>query len=308
MTIQMAPKECAQTYLLLSIAFSHFNEKARWALAYYRVPYAHQLLLPWLHIFNVKPIVDSKLCNHETRDTISSPCSTPCLAVYDATGIKLQESFHDSHNILVHLSEKFSTPDHVNLYTSCGREKADEIYALEKHYDEVLGIAVRDFFYLEMLVINKWHAMLPFAFMGFANRVGVLQSLAWFGLSPLLGRMITSVMEITPEKYEKAMQTCREEFRQASDLLKKSKYLAGDCLSAADITFAALSFPVLGITHQEGYQLHSFPSYAWSSQGKAFQQELRATMAGQHILLLFKEERYFGAPLPPRKRAWLGLW
>lgn len=217
MMADMPPRQGSQTYLLLSIALSHYNEKARWALAYYRVPYTHHLLLPWLHIFTVKPILNSRVCIHEPRDTRSSPFSTPCLAVYDASGTKLQESFHDSHDILVYLSEKFSSPNHVNLYTSCGPEKVDEIHAFERHYDEGLGVAARDFLYLDMLVVNKWHAMLPFALVGFRNRVGPLQSLIWFGFSPLLGRMITSVMEITPSRYQKAMQTCREDFRHASE-------------------------------------------------------------------------------------------
>lgn len=217
MILNMPPKEGSQTYLLLSIAFSHFNEKARWALAYYHVPYTYQLLLPWLHMFTVKPIVDSNVCNQETRDTASSPFSTPCLAVYDASGTKLQESFHDSHDILVHLSEKFSGPEHVNLYKSCGPENVEEIHALEKRYDTGLGRAVVDFFYPDMVIVNKWRAMLPFALIGFNNRVGVLQSLMWFGLSPLLGKMITSVLDMTPDRYQKAMETCREEFRHASE-------------------------------------------------------------------------------------------
>lgn len=217
MMADMPPGEDSQTYLLLSITLSHFNEKARWALAYYQVPYAHHLLLPWLHIFTVKPIVDSGVCVVGTRDTKSSPFSTPCLVVCDSSRTKPQESFHDSHDILVHLSEKFSTPDHMNLYTSCGPEKADAIYALERHYDEGLGVAVRDFFYLDMLNVNKWHAMLPFALLGFRNGVGLLQSLIWFGFSPLLGRMITSILGITPSRYKEAMQTCRENFRHASE-------------------------------------------------------------------------------------------
>lgn len=105
----------------------------------------------------------------------------------------------------------------MNLYTSCGLEKQPEVYGLEKHYDEVLGKAVIDFFYFDILVMNKWRAMLPFASVGFRNRVGFLQSLVWFGLSPLLGRMITSMLDITPDRYEKAMEICREEFRRASE-------------------------------------------------------------------------------------------
>jgi glutathione S-transferase len=209
--------EALQTYLLLSIAVSHFNEKARWALSYYRVTYTYQLLLPWFHIFSTKPIVDSQVCNCESRDSGSSRFSTPCLAVYDASGKHIQESFHDSHDILVHLSSKFSTPEHPNLYTSCGPEKEEHIYALEKHYDEVIGKAVVNFCYLDLLVFNKWKGMIPFAWMGFKNRVGFLQSLAWFWLSPLLGRMITSVLGLTPDRHLTAMENCREEFRRASE-------------------------------------------------------------------------------------------
>jgi glutathione S-transferase len=213
---KIPPKEGSQVYFLLSIAFSHFNEKARWAFAYYGVPYAHHLLLPWLHILTTKPIVEQRVCNRESRDTRSSPFSTPCLAIYNASSTNLQESVHDSHDILVYLSEKFSSPEHVNLYTSCGPEKEEEIYTLEKRYDQGLGVAVRDIFYLDILVVNKWRAMLPFALVGFKNRVGILQSLIWFLLSPLLGRMITGVLDIKPERYQNAMETCREEFNHAS--------------------------------------------------------------------------------------------
>ena len=212
----MSRREASLTHLLLSIAVSHYNEKARWAFAYYQVPYKHQLLLPWLHMLTVRPIVDAKVCAHPPKDTMSSPFSTPCLAVYDASGSKLQESFHDSHDILVYLSENFSDADHANLYTSCGPAKVNEIHALEKTYDENLGRAACNFFYVDMLTLNKWHSMIPFALMGFRNRVGLLQSLIWFALSPVLGRMLMSVTNMEPSGYQEAMQTCRENFRHAS--------------------------------------------------------------------------------------------
>jgi glutathione S-transferase len=49
-------------------------------------------------------------------------------------------------------------------------------------------------------------------------------------------------------------------------------------------------------------------SFANSPEGKAFKLELRATKAGQHVLRLFKEERFFGTPLPQQRRALFGLW
>ncbi|RFU25464.1 hypothetical protein B7463_g10870, partial [Scytalidium lignicola] len=270
-------------------------------------------------MLTIKPILNHNLHTNSKPETYSSPFSTPCLAIYTTTNppskpLQLHQSLHDSHDILLYLSSTFSTtdgPDHhrrENLYTSCGASKAAEIQALEKRYDEGLGVAARDFWYRDMMVMNKWRSMLPFAFMGFRNRVGVLQSLVWFGLSPLLGRMIVAVLEITEERYRETVEICREEFRHASELLEKSEYLAGNSLSAADITFAAHSSLFLGITHQEGFQQYPLCSYAYSSEAKALQKELRDTKAGQHVLRLFKEERYFGTPLPRRKRSLLGLW
>jgi glutathione S-transferase len=126
----------------------------------------------------------------------------------------------------VHLSETFSNSEHVNLFKSCGPENEEKIYDMEKHYDEVIGAAVIDFVYNDLLVENTLNAMLPFATIGFRNRVGVLQSLFWFGLSPFLGRMIMSFRAITPDKYEKAMENLHNEFRQASEC-KSCTYIAG---------------------------------------------------------------------------------
>jgi glutathione S-transferase len=213
---RMSPGKTQRTHRLFAIAVSHYSEKARWALSYYRVPYQQQLLLPWLHVFSVKTIVDAQVCVRQSRDTRSSPYSTPCLAIYDDSGSTLKESLHDSHDVLVYLSENFATVDSVNLYTSCGQTKEEEIRALEKHYDETLGVAACNFFYLDMLRFARWRSILPFATMGFKNKVGLLQSLIWFALSPILGRLIISAMRMGSSHHD-AMQTCREIFHHASE-------------------------------------------------------------------------------------------
>ena len=157
-----------QTHLLLSIAFSHYNEKARWAFAYYGVPYTHHLLLPGLHVFSVKPFVDRQISAkssskqpQETR-TKSSPYSTPCLVVYkdDHHSTEIQESFHESHDILQYLSTHFSTPERPNLYRSCGPEQEATVVALERRYDESLGVAARNYVYRDIrAVIDLDHEM-----------------------------------------------------------------------------------------------------------------------------------------------------
>jgi glutathione S-transferase len=105
----------------------------------------------------------------------------------------------------------------MNLYTSCGPTKVVEVHALEKLYDESLGVAACNFFYIDMLIFTKWRSILPFALMGFKNRVGLLQSLIWFALSPILGRWLMSVMNMKSSGHQEAMQICRETFRHASE-------------------------------------------------------------------------------------------
>ena len=206
-----------RTHLLLSIAFSHCNEKARWAFAYYGIPYTHHLLLPCFHVFSVKQAIErptstsTKLSNARI-----SPHSTPRLVIYCDNLTEVQEQLYDSHDILRYLSDHFSTSERVNLYESCGTAHEDKVNALEKHYDEVLGVAARNYVYYDLLVLNKWRAMFPFALLGFTNRVGILQSMLWFALSPLLGPLLFSSMKYTAETHKAAMQTCRVEFEDAS--------------------------------------------------------------------------------------------
>jgi glutathione S-transferase len=157
-----------RAHLLLSIAFSHYNEKARWAFAYYGIPYTHHLLLPGFHVFSVKPAVERPTTSASIKrsNARTSPHSTPCLVVYGDDLKDVQESLHESHDILRYLSDHFSAPERVNLYESCGAAQEDKVNALEKHYDEVLGRAARMYGYGDILVLNKWRALIPFALLG----------------------------------------------------------------------------------------------------------------------------------------------
>jgi glutathione S-transferase len=198
-----------------------------WTTPYYGIPYTHHLLLPGFHVFSVKPAVERPTTSASIKrsNARTSPHSTPCLVVYGDDLKDVQESLHESHDILRYLSDHFSTPERVNLYESCGAAQEDKVNALEKHYDEVLGRAARMYGYGDILVLNKWRALIPFALLGFTNRVGILQSVLWFILSPLLGPLLISVMKLTTETHEAAMQTCRDEFAHASQC-KYKFYLA----------------------------------------------------------------------------------
>jgi glutathione S-transferase len=202
-------------HLLLAIPFSHYNEKARWAFAYYGVPYSQQLLLPVFHILSLRTVAN-RSPSKTHKQGHSSPYSTPCLVVSTGSPPTTDKTFHDSHDILVYLSENFSCPVHPHLYTCCGVDQADQIRGLEKRYDEVLGIATRSFAYYEIVVLNRWRALLPFALLGFTNGVGLLQSMLWFLWSPLIGKLLVSKLGSTPKHHRSMMEICRAEFECAS--------------------------------------------------------------------------------------------
>lgn len=211
-------------HLLLSIAFSHYVEKARWALAYYHIPYTQHLLLPVFHVFSVKSILAHCPDAALTKPPQSSPFSTPLLVVYESFSTSsssspptIRRAFQSSHDILVYLSSIFSTLAHPSLYTSCGADQADKVSSLEEHYDSILGVAARKYVYYDMLVLNKYRALLPFATVGFANGVGWLQAVLWFVWSPLIGRLLVSrVVKASAKEHGEVMERLREEFGAAS--------------------------------------------------------------------------------------------
>lgn len=113
--------------LLWQLRFSHFNEKARWALDYKQVPHRRRSLAPGLHSRRTK--------------RLGGRGTTPLLQIDG-------EAIGDSTEIIAELEGHKSDPP---LYPQAGAERRAAL-ALEEHFDTELGPGVRS---------AVFHALLP---------------------------------------------------------------------------------------------------------------------------------------------------
>jgi len=202
--------------VLVTIPISHFCEKARWALDRAGVPYVERRHMQVVHQ------VAARLAGGGT--------TAPVLATPDGV-------FSQSREILLY-ADSF-LPEPVRLYP---RDEAvrGEVLALEDRFDAVLGVEGRRWLYHEV-----FKDPMPFASF---NLEGVP---AWerrafpFVLAPAK-IYINRYLDIDDTTSARALQLVDEELDAVAELLSDGRrFLAGDRFSAADLTFAALSAPLI---------------------------------------------------------------
>jgi glutathione S-transferase len=123
---------------LITIRLSHFNERARWALDRFRVPYAEQAYMPLLH---VPPVLLATRGRGGRVDRHSTRYSTPVLVLDDG------RCLCDSGEIVRWVDEQFSTPE-TTLYPEAQR---GQIEVMERELEERLGGATRRVAYFMLL-------------------------------------------------------------------------------------------------------------------------------------------------------------
>ena len=95
--------------------------------------------------------------------------------------------------------------------------------------------------------------------------------------------------DINPDSVSKACENIRSIFEQVSELLSDGrKYLVGDRLSAADITFSALASPVI-LPPEHPIQQTSLEDLPPKMVSEI--KEFRATPAGAFVSRLYATER-----------------
>ncbi len=249
---------------LITIRFSHYNERARWALDRARIAYQEEPHLPLFHMPAV--FFATGLGN---KDRVSSPMSTPVLIRSNG------EVLRDSGDIL-RFSLKHSGED---LYPS------DEVRSLERRFHDRLGPHTRRLTYHHILPMHDLMRELA------RNNVGGFEAgLFSLGL-PVFVLVLRKLLNINPHTTAKSLRIVKEEFEFVSDLLKDRDYLCGDEFSAADLTFASLSAAILIPGAGEGYGAMFCSRERFPKVYRDLVDELRATPAGQHALRMFAEER-----------------
>ena len=228
--------------VLWHFTVSHFNEKARWALDFKRVPHVRRALLPGFHFPKIL--------------RMTGQTAVPVLAL-DGRPI------HDSTRIIEALERAFPEPA---LYPRNEPERRRAL-ALEDFFDEELGPSIR-----AMLV----HAQ-------FVHDPGLTAALFTVGmgrgsrrtlriLSPVFRPLYRFRYKINAASAEVAREKTLAALDRIERELQPSGYLVGDGFSVADLTAAALFYPLV--------QPPEFP-YPWPRPLPARLGEYRASLAGR---------------------------
>jgi glutathione S-transferase len=294
-------------HTLVTIPFSAYCEKARWGLDRFGVAYREALYAPGFHTLGV---LREGGASSGQADAQSSRFSTPLLITRD--GLKL----HDSHAILKWVSDHHSLPSSspasaaASSGSGSGRgssgsgscsfpsaglfganaAEAEEIRKLEQHYGAKLGPNTRRVAYYYGLQED------PSCYEELCLK-NLPEKSMQARLFPLLrDRLLRFVIEgtgATEERSAKSLQHIRREFDTVGEHLSKrrSDHLVGESLSAADIAFASLAYPVLAVQPEEGLGCY-FPSLSrFPEPYQALVSELRAHPAGMFALRLYRSHR-----------------
>lgn len=246
------------TLRLLTIPFSHYCEKARWALDRAGLPYVEEGHLPLLHY----------LYNHRYGAAQTVPALlTPEGVLTDSSAILFYAHRHG-----------------IPLYP---KEHAAEIQSWEERFNRVLGCEVRVWAY--------WHFLpethLVKALMRDCDAGEQRLVLPFLGL---VKKLMRHKYGVNAQSARRAHNNIELIWAQCDHHLAQGRsYLVGDRFTAADLTLAALGGVLLN-PPEYGY---AFPERALLPEEMRLQVEnWAARPTGQHILRMYRQHR--GCPLP----------
>jgi len=197
---------------LVQFRFSHFNEKARWALDYKGVDYNSQTLLPGRHY---KPL---RALGNRT---------TPVL-------LRDGKVIGDSTEIIAALESAVPEPA---LYPADPDDRARAL-EIEDYCDAHLGPPVRHCMFCISLPHSEFY-MNTFA----AHLRGPSRWLIRVMIRLMRGKLRDG-LNLTEEAFAESCASLREACRHLEGILHGRDYLVGDRFTVADLTAAALLAPM----------------------------------------------------------------
>jgi len=240
---------------LVTISFSHFCEKGRWALDRGGITYREEAHAPVVHLLGT--------ARRGGR-------STPMLVL--PTGRVLT----DSRDIL-----RFVEAERPGILFPTDPTLRAEVEALESRFDAELGPATRRLAYHAIFGARDSIApMLRETTQGPSRWLAPL-------LASVLPRMISRALRIDDRGAQISRATLEALLADVETRLRDGRrFLVGDRFTAADLTFAALYSPLLFPPEQPvTSRVPPPPSLS------ALREEARARPAGQFAMRLFREER-----------------
>jgi glutathione S-transferase len=249
----------AETPILITIPISHYCEKARWALDRAGIAYRERAHLQVIHWIPVARAGGKK--------------TAPVLVWGDRV-------FADSAEIVEEASGR-AQPDRA-LFPD-DPAAATEVRELQRDFDNLLGPEGRRWMYFNLR--GRRDIAIAYACTGVPawQRRGL--PLAY----PLVVRIIDRYLDITPASAERSEAEVRAVFDRIAERLSDGRpYLCGERFTAADLTFASLSAPLL-MPPQYGVPLPQPDELPPPMAAKI--REFRAHPAGAHALKMFRVER-----------------
>ncbi|MFT3922064.1 MAG: glutathione S-transferase family protein [Myxococcales bacterium] len=253
---------------LTSIAFSHYVEKARWALERFGVSYTDHRYLPFVHFAAVYRLHGGK---HGRVDKASTRFSTPVLKTPEG------QLVCDSADILHYVSERFAPPG-FDLYPT------PEVAAVERKLHDDLGPHTRRAAYGACFADPSILRDLA------RHNVGPIQSGLFVAALPLGIGGLRKALNIDDRAVARSVERIKREFDTVSSVLADGRrYLVGERFTAADLAFACMAAPVIFPPEYSAWMppLERLPRFA-----RELTEEMRTTRAGAHALRMFREERH----------------
>lgn len=199
---------------LLQFPYSHFNEKARWALDYKGLPHLRRSLLPGLHMRPVK--------------RLTGQTQTPCLRVDDTWNV-------GSARIVTELDRIAPEPP---LFPSDPAERR-QIEIIVARFDDDWAPRIRRVVLSALLGDSGYLARM------FAEGQPAAKRLFYRALMPMAKGMIRSGNGITGEgSIQNGHAACRTALDFVAENAGRNGYLVGERFTAADLTAAAILSPL----------------------------------------------------------------
>lgn len=210
--------------------FSHFNEKARWALDYKGIPHNRTSYLPGPHIPAIK--------------RLSAQTQTPVLQ-------SDSEYLAGSADIIAHLEGLKPEP---GLYPSEGSDR-DHALALQTEMDQSLGPAVRTVIFSGLIAEPDYLVNM------FGRSKSPIKRKLYRATFPIAKPLIAQGNGVDNQAN---IDRCFNEVRAWLDRLDTERagrdYLVGDGFSVADLTASALLAPIANVGHADMQRPQPIPT------------------------------------------------